>query len=160
MKLFRKRCRFQNLRSILLLAALTVWFSGAVPAQSSPPKPATASVTGRITLGDQPVKGATVMLLRDNFYPPGDYLQKTVTDDDGRYHLTGIAAGTYRVRAIAPGFVVPIEERGLALGKRMTVDDNENLEGIDLALKRGAVITGRVTDANGQPIIETTVRLE
>src|SRR5262249_34881618 len=105
---------------IVLSFALLLCFAVVALSQSATQKPATASVTGRITLGDQPMKGVTIMLLRDNQYPPGDYLQKVVTDDDGRYHLTGIAAGTYQVSAIAPGFVVPSQERGLTLGKRVT----------------------------------------
>ena len=43
--------------------------------------------------------------------------------------------------------------------KAIDLADGENVENQEIALKRGAVITGRVTDASGKPLVEQRVEL-
>jgi protocatechuate 3,4-dioxygenase beta subunit len=45
------------------------------------------------------------------------------------------------------------------MGKSINIGEGENIENIDFALKLGGVITGRITNSNGQPLIEENVRL-
>jgi hypothetical protein len=45
------------------------------------------------------------------------------------------------------------------MGKNLTVSDGENVDNLGFELKRGGVITGRVTDSNGNPIAEESVSL-
>lgn len=45
------------------------------------------------------------------------------------------------------------------LGKVINITAGESVEGMDIALTRGAAITGRVSDADGQPLIQENVRL-
>src|SRR5215475_9519966 len=46
------------------------------------------------------------------------------------------------------------------MGKVLLIGEGETVEGIDFALIRGGVITGKITDANGQPLIEEPVSIE
>jgi protocatechuate 3,4-dioxygenase beta subunit len=81
-----------------------------------------------------------------------------VTNDDGRYQFTGLAAGRYTVTLFAAAFVPPIREQPGPPGKTVTLTEGETAD-LDFALTRGAVITGRVRDATGQPVIGEVVNI-
>ncbi|MCI0662955.1 MAG: carboxypeptidase-like regulatory domain-containing protein, partial [Acidobacteria bacterium] len=44
-------------------------------------------------------------------------------------------------------------------GRMLSVSEGENVEQFDLILKRGGVITGRVTDSSGRPLIRQAIEL-
>ena len=118
----------------------------------------TGRITGRVIeegIGT-PIAGARVMLLPERpprtapFEPP----PQAVTDADGRYAFEGLAPGRYRLSVQQPGYVQqapftppPVVELG---PDRMQVQR-------DLALQRGAVITGRIVDQSGRPVAEARV---
>jgi 5-hydroxyisourate hydrolase-like protein (transthyretin family) len=91
------------------------------------------------------------------------------TDADGRYQaLDGLPTGTYWLRVFAgdAGYLdegydnIPCDNRcSIPLGvTAVPVTLGEDTSGIDFALERGAVITGRVTDGNsGQPLPNVVV---
>ncbi len=124
-------------------------------------KEGTATISGRVTLKGEPVRGATMALQQNR--PPGmptqDPGERVKTDEEGRYRFTGVAAGAYAVGALAPGFVTPIENMFYQPGKSINVSEGENIEDLDFNLKRGGVITGRVSDSNGKPVIDENVAL-
>ncbi len=79
------------------------------------------------------------------------------TDATGFYTLRGIAPGAYRiiVRAASQGYFVQFFEDALRWddAQLITVGSAEGIEGIDLGLRLGATIAGRITDADtGLPI--------
>jgi hypothetical protein len=86
--------------------------------------------------------------------PFGRSLSAT-TDQDGRYRLTDVPAGTYQITPVAPAFVVSNNSRS----QTVVILEGENVDGIDFALVRGGVITGKVTNAEGRPVIEERVNL-
>src|SRR6185295_15911657 len=57
---------------------------------------------------------------------------------------------------LAPGFV-PAEEIGD--GRTLILNKVETIEHFDFVLMRGAVITGKVVDTDGRPVIETEVQI-
>lgn len=125
-------------------------------------KPAT--VAGVVTLNGQPMRGVSVILQPQ--FPSGPSSSnppRTKTDADGRFRLSGIAAGQYAVSAMTLAYVSeggPNFRQGSGLpGKVVTLSAGETVENLELALKPGGVITGRVTDANGEPVVETNVQL-
>ncbi|HXG64211.1 MAG TPA: carboxypeptidase-like regulatory domain-containing protein [Blastocatellia bacterium] len=142
----------------VIIVALLCW--AAIPAmpQTRESKAAgTGSITGRVTLKDQPMPGVAVALLPENTGPRMTPLAKAVTDAEGRYRFTDLAAGRYRVSPLAPGYISPSGNNSFDPGKTVRVEDGEEIEGMDFALRRGGVITGRVTRADGQPLIEAHV---
>jgi hypothetical protein len=71
--------------------------------------------------------------------------------------MNNVPPGSYEVTVGAPGFVttdpVNARSRTVALIAGETVDD------INFALVRGGVITGKVTDAEGRPVIQQQVNI-
>jgi hypothetical protein len=145
------------LAALATLALFTVSASTA-PAQSQ--KQATGSISGLVTLEGKPAASVHVSL------HPGDWtgedrpVARTTTDREGRYSLSGLASGRYRVTAYAAGYVLSSPGEAWRPGKQVTLAEGESAEGVDLALARGGVVTGRVTDATGRAVVAQRVRLE
>jgi hypothetical protein len=144
---------------LLLISAISV------SAQSQPQeaKEPTASITGQITVGGKPAAGVIVTLTESDADSLGSmrgrHLQnemvKVTTDAEGRYRLENIAAGRYKIAPFAPALIIPRENNFPSVEARIiSLNDSEAREGVDFTLKRGGVITGRVTDADGQPVME------
>ena len=134
---------------ILLLISPVV----SVRSQSTVDKAATSTVSGKVTVGGKGLSGVVVGLVisdqfRSNFRPTRF---RSITDEDGNYRITKVPPGTYEVIAASPVFV-PTEGR-----KSLIVGKNETVENIDITLQRGGVITGKVTDAEGNPAVEEQV---
>jgi hypothetical protein len=126
-------------------------------------KPATASITGRITVKQQPLPGITVTLeapaMGSSQTPQKAFSAKT--DNDGRYRFTGVPKGQHVVSPRAAAYVVPTSG-GIMIrpGKDVTIGENEHLENIDFDLTKGGVITGKITDHTGRPLIQQGVTLK
>ena len=168
------RRRIISLASLLVLSAMPSSSTAQQPpAQTTPQAKATASrpapenqppstektatartgsITGRI-LGDDghPIANATVIALRfgASTLPTGG-----TTDADGRFEVKDLRPGAYRVEAIAPGYIL-LPDAGAETGA-------SNLhrigESVNLTLVKGGVITGTVTNANGDAIAGVGVR--
>jgi hypothetical protein len=77
------------------------------------------------------------------------------TDDQGNYRLSNVAPGQYEVMLATPQYVLT----GVDRTKRLIVGEAENIENVDFSIVRGGVITGKVTDADGRPLIEEPVEV-
>lgn len=134
-------------------------FSALVSAQSTS-KPAVkaprGSISGHVTLKDRGLPGVAIGLRKGEAFQPFEPYQKTITDQDGYYRIQNLAAGSYTVNASAPAFVVA-DAKDSGKTKTVLIGDDENVEGINFSLVRGGVITGRITDADGRPVIEQAV---
>lgn len=115
---------------------------------------ATGSITGRVMLGDKPAPGVTVVAVPEPIQGRSKPI-RTRTDEDGRYRFSDIPASRYQVSVSAPALVAASEA-----SKSVSVGDGLTVEGIDFALNSGGVITGRVTDATGRPVIGEIVSLK
>lgn len=133
----------------------------SVQAQTTEVKTGTATVSGRVTLKSEPARGVVVLLQSEEAMRAGDRSPglRMKTDENGRFRFAGLKAGRYTLVAFAPGFVTPSENTFGPRAKAIDIVDGENVENQEIALKRGAVITGRVTDANGKPLVEQIVEL-
>lgn len=114
------------------------------------------SVSGRVTIREKPAAGVAVGVRKGETSVVGEPFLKTTTDPNGSYYLTNLAPGSYSVTVSAPGFVT-VNTGGRL--KTVLVGEDETVEGIDFALIRGGAITGRVTDAEGNPVIEQQVNV-
>lgn len=143
---------------LLLLALLGV----AIPVRAQAPAKATpkvpkGTVSGRVTIKDKPAPGVPVGLRKVISGGMAEPFLKGITDQNGVYRITNVAPGTYDVMPSAPAFVVA--DSGNQRAKNVVMGEGEDVEGIDFTLVRGGVITGKVTDADGHPIIQQQVNL-
>jgi protocatechuate 3,4-dioxygenase beta subunit len=75
---------------------------------------------------------------------------RALTDIDGNYLITNVPTGDYVVYPVAPALVVEN-------GQRLTITGGETIRDINFAMVHSGAITGRITDADGQPQIKETV---
>src|SRR6185436_20261456 len=127
----------------------------------TPTKVVTGSVSGRITIHGKGAQGiAVVARSQANSDMPVTTSQplKALSDADGNYRLTAIPPGSYQIFPIAPAYV-PSDLTTSGGRKILLLGENEDVQGIDFSLEQGGVITGKVTDAEGRPMIEERVSL-
>ena len=139
----------------VLLTVLCI--AATVFAQSNNPQGAKAprgSVSGRVTIKDKGAPGVAVGLRKAELNPFEQQLKAT-TDHDGFYRIANVPPGSYEVAPSAPAFVTVDIQRG----KTVVLGDDENVDGVNFSLVRGGVITGKVTDADGRPVIQQQVSL-
>jgi len=92
----------------------------------------------------------------DNRIP---FSAKARTDGDGRYLITGLAEGHYVVSAVLKAFIVADSSADPGLSRTVPLDEGEAREKFDFTLIRGGVMTGKVIDDEGAPLIAEHVRL-
>ena len=141
--------------SVLVAAGVQVQ-----PRDAAPAKEGTASIRGRITAADTglPLRRAVVMLMGSG--PSGS--RSVATNPDGRFVFSGLPGGSYRLRATPGAF----RAQYLAIfygssgpnegGEPIELKDGQRFVA-DIALPRGGVIVGRVTDEFGEPIARAQV---
>ncbi|MGB8510884.1 MAG: carboxypeptidase-like regulatory domain-containing protein, partial [Pyrinomonadaceae bacterium] len=83
---------------------------------------------------------------------------RATTDAAGRYTLTNVAPGRYQIMPVAPTSVV-VDADYYQPGKSLNLSAGESVEDINFEIVRGGVITGRVTDSDGKPLVEENVQL-
>jgi beta-lactamase regulating signal transducer with metallopeptidase domain len=105
----------------------------------------------------RPVAGATVQAMGT------EGAAETRTDDDGRYELRGLKAGSYTVFVKARGFVETYYGKSsnaiMDFGSRVTAAGGRVTSGLDVRLQSAASISGRITDAKGRPLAGVEVEL-
>ncbi|MEK6407588.1 MAG: carboxypeptidase-like regulatory domain-containing protein [Acidobacteriota bacterium] len=154
------------MRTLTRLAiALAVLFSiqlFARPVSSAQEAKAAGTIIGRVTVDGKPAQGVTVMAIPLVSNPAGELLLnssallKASTDSDGRYKLEGVPTGKYKVAAFGSGLADSDDDAG----EEATVAEGATTEPVDFALFRGGVITGKVTDSEGRPVLAAHIRLE
>ena len=101
------------------------------------------TITGRVITADgQPLSDVLILAVAVNA-KFGEMAQSTC-DEEGNFKLTGLRTAAYRILATMPGYV-----------SATTQSDTELYRLGDYALLtmvRGGIITGRVTDAAGEPM--------
>jgi Carboxypeptidase regulatory-like domain len=154
----------------LLLGSINLLLFTIVHGQN--PAGRTASISGRVTVSGKPVANAPVNLAEVKIIKGVRIIQSngqervdrlgygTTTNADGIYLFTGLPAGEYQVSALSPAYVAEAKSQTHEGPKQITLDEGEALENVDIALIRGGVITGRVTDDENRPQIARQVRLK
>jgi hypothetical protein len=143
--------KFAEFASLTLLLALYAAVVGqSITPQSGRNLPGT--VTGRVTADGKGLSNAIVSLSRRG---DGSAGIESKADTAGNYRLTGVPPGRYVILAFLPGYLNQKD----AWSKEFTIASGETRNGVDIELTRGGVITGRVTDAEGEPVAEEPVAL-
>jgi hypothetical protein len=117
-------------------------------------------IAGRVTAHGKGLPDVTVTLLSTGFGGQGQDLPQARTDADGNYRITDVPMGNYIVTPVAPVYVVPGAGRATFARDPVVITGGDTVEGIDFSLVPGGVVTGKVLDAAGNPIIEQTVTLQ
>ena len=137
--------------AIILLASSLGWLPQAARDRIAPPAPeavGTAVISGQVTVvvdgTAQPIRRARVTLESPALTRP----QYTDTDTDGRYRLSALAAGAYRIRVEKAGFVQRPTPVSLA--------DAQTLA-LPLVMVRGAALEGRILSDTGNPAVNVVV---
>lgn len=146
--------------SLAIIPALLLCCAGFCQRANSQTKPAKknpdATVSGKVTIKGKPAPGIVVGM-RSSQPAQFDPTFKATTDQDGTYRVSDVPAGSYSVVPVAPALV--IADVNNSSGQTVVLTEGEHVEGIDFELVRGGVITGKVTDADGQPLIEEHINL-
>lgn len=112
------------------------------------------SVSGRVTIRGKGAPGIVVGIRSSDFSQQPAPALKATTDPDGNYRITDIPPGNYLVSPLAPAYVALDLFSSRGRGKTLLLAEGEDVQDIDFSLVRGGVITGKVTDADGRPVIE------
>ena len=132
--------------------------------QMQPPRatagPPTAGLSGVITTDDatpQPIKRAQVMIISAE----SSITKSAVTNDAGRFSFTGLPAGRYTLSANKPAYLRMAygAKRWDRPGTPITLKDGHQMTDIVLRMPRGGVLSGIITDENGQPAFGVGVRV-
>jgi hypothetical protein len=111
-----------------------------------------ATIEGIVTRDpdSQPVKKALIELIADNQAQGGNYT--TLTDPDGAFRIENITPGRYHLFVERSGFLDTDKQRGRTDGRILTLTAGQELNDLHLRLQAAAVIHGRVTDEDGDPL--------
>ena len=135
---------------IIALASLSVLAQTPQPAASTENSPAaTGMITGRVVdENDQPVPRAVVRV--QPFRGSGG--KTVIANRDGEFQIKGLEPVDYGLFASLPSYADGRSEH-LRPNGAFRIGDRATLK-----LIRGGVVTGKVTDANGRPVVGVGVR--
>ncbi|HEY6402136.1 MAG TPA: carboxypeptidase-like regulatory domain-containing protein, partial [Blastocatellia bacterium] len=103
------------------------------------------AITGRVVNdAGRPVAGAPILLLKAGVKIMAGS-QPATADDEGNFKATGLGPGSYMIFTSVPGYVVARTD-----SER---DYHRPGENVTINLIKGGVITGRVTDPLGEPMV-------
>jgi hypothetical protein len=144
-----------------VLAVVSLVMIDAAFAQRPPARPQrvdslTSSIRGRVTTSDTgaPIRGAEVRLSSD-----GRFNRLVRTNDEGRYELRDLPAGTYKLVVSRTGFITLEygQRRPFEASSTITLAEGQSAAA-NVALIRGGAIFGRVFDQSGEPLAGTRVQ--
>jgi hypothetical protein len=174
--------RLWVIAALLVVTALDVGAQSTAVSGPPPPPPlseGTSAISGRVidAATGAAIAGARVRLTtmtrrsdeeiaasndRSQFaLRPRAQQAEATTDQAGRYEFSGIAAGDYLVGAQSRGYVSLFYGLPRWPSERVMVpvqlEAGQRLTRIDLALRPGATLRGRVVDENGRPVRDALV---
>lgn len=133
------------------LAVACFLLAALLPASAQDSAPA-SSIAGTVVKepGSQALKKVLVQVVAEDQKQGGNYTAST--DGDGRFRIENVLPGRYRVYLERTG-LVEVNERGLKSDvNTFTVQAGQSLESLLFRMVPTAVISGRVTDEDGDPM--------
>jgi hypothetical protein len=132
-------------------------------------------ITGKVVYDDtgRPVRRASLLLIDLLSAQQSPDKFSTATDNDGKFRLKNVAAGTYLVMVDAPGVLTPFAFLNPAENRPPTsadwsdarknfdevVVDGTNDVKLEVRAKRGAAISGKITYKDGDPAISVLISI-
>jgi protocatechuate 3,4-dioxygenase beta subunit len=143
--------------AVASLLVLLVGSRASVAQNPSDSHAATAIVSGIVTKlpGSDPVKKALIELIAENQSEGGNYTALTAVD--GSFRIENIAPGRYHLFVERTGFQ-EIDNRHHPIdGRMLTLTGGQEMKDLTIRLQAAAVVEGRVTDEDGDPMAAAQV---
>jgi hypothetical protein len=134
---------------------------GQRPARATPPRAeaprGTAVMRGTVVAADNgsPIRRAQVRVSS----PDARESRVATTDAQGRFEIRELPAGRYTLTASKGGFVSLQygQRRASESGTPIELGDGQAIDKLAIALPRGSVLGGRITDEFGEPVANASV---
>ena len=119
--------------------------------------PAKAVIAGVITKepGSDPVKKALIELIAESQNEGGNYT--ALSGADGGFRIENIVPGRYRLFVERAGFQEIDKHHRKSEGRVLMLVAGQELKELSIHLQAGAVVEGRITDEDGDPMAEAQV---
>jgi hypothetical protein len=142
---------------LALFGAAAVW----AQSQPTPPTEEPAMVAGVITnsLTGEPLLRAHIQLQLAGAGGPGNQSYGAMTNSEGKFSITKMPPGHYMIMMDRIGFVVPLNTAGNR-SSDITLGPGDKKDTLKLTLTPVGAITGRVLDADGEPVQNSSVVAE
>lgn len=115
---------------------------------------ALGSITGRVVgEGGEPIAGVSAYVTPRGYNHAFRTPRTTTADEEGNFRLEGLEPGVYNVGANLVGYVVEADPQTGRQGVAYRPGDTATVR-----LVRGGVVTGTVTDPQGEPLVAMSVR--
>jgi protocatechuate 3,4-dioxygenase beta subunit len=133
--------------------------TASLPAETTPEHSARAILQGMVTKdpSGEPVKKALIELITENQSAGGNYT--ALTTSEGAFRIEGILAGRYRLFAERTGYIEVDKHRKSAIARVLTLTAGQELKDVLIRLQAAAVVEGRVTDEDGDPLANSEVNV-
>ena len=127
------------------IAAQAATIQNGQPVRDNRPQTGTAAVRGRVVSDTgQPMRRIVVQL------QGAPTAHATATDTDGSFEFSALPSGHFTLMATHTGYI-------MARSDGFDLADNQRLDGLNLRMQHGGVITGQIVDEFGEPLIGATV---
>lgn len=116
-----------------------------------------AVIEGTVTKepGSEPLKKALIELIAENQAEGGDYT--AVSGADGSFRIEGIVPGRYHLFAERTGLLEVDKHQARSDGRVLSLVSGQELKDVRVRLQAAAVVRGRVTDEDGDPLANAQV---
>jgi len=140
---------------VVFALLLSLWLSTTLLAQET--SKSHAIVEGFVTKDpdSQPVKKVLIELIAEDQSKAGDYT--AITGADGTFRIEGVQPGRYHLFAERTGFLDSEKQHGRSDGRLLTLTAGQELQDIHIRLQAAAVVRGRVSDEDGEPMADAQV---
>lgn len=139
--------------ALFWLAMLAHPVVSQVPADKS----AVCTLQGQVLQepGDRPFRKVKVQLISSAQDEPVTY--SATTDPEGKFTISDIKAGQYRLSAEHTGFFLVDQKNRVIRSQTLTLQTGSELKDLILRMQPAGVITGKVLDGDGDPMSEVEV---
>jgi hypothetical protein len=148
------RIEAMKLTTLLLTILLLGACAAAQDATTAPKSPSRAAIEGIVTKepGSEPVKKAVIELIAEISSGQAGSNYTAVTGVDGAFRIENILPGRYHLFAERPGMLDAARRHGRTDGQILSLTSGQELKDVHIRLQAAAVVRGRVTDEDGDPL--------
>lgn len=154
--LFLMSSRMFGVASTRALATIWMLFSLA-SAQTLSDKPKLCTIQGQVLQepDSKPIRKVTVRLLSSA--QDDDVTYTSTTDTEGKFTISEIKAGTYRLSAEHVGFLFVDSRQRVVRTQKLFLQPGDELNNFVLRMLPSGVIAGKIVDREGDPMPSVTV---